>query len=121
MTYLQDKKKVVADEPAFALIGVEVCTTESPTVHHISQYLPIVMHSDESFHVVVHFMMPFAGKNMHLATVFAATFPVDNDLDCPFAVALGRFVSGDGPEHDKRRNASFKLIPKVCPLSVCAL
>ena len=38
-SYLADKKKVLADEPLFALAAVDLLELDAPT-HHIARYLP---------------------------------------------------------------------------------
>ena len=113
-TYLQDRKKVPSAEPAFSLLGVELCSTSSPDVLHIAQYLPIVMHSTAAFLMPIHFKMPCLNKNMHLVCVFALEgLPIDTAADEPFTAALGQYYAGNSPEDDARRNTALKMIPKV--------
>jgi Protein ENHANCED DISEASE RESISTANCE 2, C-terminal len=112
--YLTDRKKVPSAEPAFSLLGVELCATAEPDVLHISPYLPVVMHSSATFLTPVHFTLPCLGKNMHLVCVFALEgLPESADSDEPFTAALGQYYAGNGPEDDKRRNRALKMIPMV--------
>lgn len=41
---VQDKKKIVADEPVFGLASVDLVETEGPTLH-IAQHLPAIRYS----------------------------------------------------------------------------
>lgn len=115
-TYLSDRKKVPSAEPGFDLLGVELCATDAPDVLHISQYLPIVMHSSAAFLMPIHFTLPWGGKNMHLVCVFALRGLPDIGEE-PFTAALGQYYAGTSAADDKRRRGALKMIPMV---RICA-
>lgn len=55
--YLSDKKKILAPEPMFRLISVDLVKLDQPT-QHIGQYLTSVKNSTSSFSFVVQIMVP---------------------------------------------------------------
>ncbi|EIE22257.1 DUF1336-domain-containing protein [Coccomyxa subellipsoidea C-169] len=134
--YLRDKKKVLADDPLFALAAVDLLEMETPTFH-IARYLPSLKKSKAPFTFIVNIMVPSA-QPFSLVMSWAAdadqsgssglsSLPTprggsgpgsldegsDNgrasDPDSPFDLSLARFLAGG----DRERNATFKLIPRV--------
>ena len=55
--YLIDKKKILAPEPVFSLIAVDLVKLDQPT-QHIARHLPSIQNSPSAFSFVVQIMVP---------------------------------------------------------------
>ncbi|KAL4514332.1 hypothetical protein Ndes2526B_g03998 [Nannochloris sp. 'desiccata'] len=127
--YLIDHKKILGAPPMFELVAVDLLELEEP-LFHICQHLPSVRHSPAPFLFCVQMMVP-SSPPVSLVSTWAAPMPLMGadpaDLisqfekehgPCPdnvssFFRSFTEFLSGDGPEADKLRNARFKLIPNI--------
>jgi hypothetical protein len=136
-SYLRDHKKAAAGDPVFELASMDLVETDAPCFH-IARFLPSIKHSRAPFTFVVQIMVPQspplsltaawaadvnpdgAGKAGSTAGSEATSPGGDGDSDTeaekasPFDIALARFVAGgDDAESTEKRNAAFKLIPKI--------
>jgi len=127
--YLEDRKKILGAPPMFELVAVDLLELEEP-MFHICQHLPSVRHSPAPFLFCVQMMVP-SSPPVSVVSTWAAPMPMMGadpaDLisqfekehgPCPdnvssFFRSFTEFLSGDGPEADKLRNARFKLIPNI--------
>jgi hypothetical protein len=136
-SYLKDKKKVLADEPIFALASVDLVEVDQPTFN-IGQHLPAIRDSQAPFTFVVQLMVP-GPPYLSLTMAWAADYDPcamtpshthhlhghgsprpsgheDSDSELkssPFDLCLARFLAGDDAEAVARRHRGFKLIPSV--------
>eukprot|EP00884_Botryococcus_braunii_P002944 jgi/Botrbrau1/12650/Bobra.67_1s0016.1 len=112
--YLHDRKKIIADEPLFELASVDLVDLPKPMLH-LAPHLPSVRDSKAPFLFVVQLMVP---GPPHQALVISWEADYDprqeaGEAGPSFDNVLTRFLEGDGPEADDRRNGVFKLIPSV--------
>ena len=127
--YLIDRKKMLASPPMFELVAVDLLELEEP-MFHICKHLPSVRHSPAPFLFCVQMMVP-SSPPVSLVCTWAAPMRMmgadpaqliaqfeREQGPCPDSVAaffrsFTQFLSGDGAEADKARNARFKLIPNI--------
>ncbi|KAK9791394.1 hypothetical protein WJX73_002054 [Symbiochloris irregularis] len=120
--YLRDHVKVLSEEPLFALASVDLCEVDA-ACPNIARFLPSIRDSTAPFTFVVQIMIPsnpllsltFAWAATHAASdSFTQSDADHHDVSSAFDLSLARFLAGGASaEADTRRNATFKLIPRV--------
>ncbi|KAK9814451.1 hypothetical protein WJX72_006118 [[Myrmecia] bisecta] len=121
--YLRDRKKVLADEPVFELASVDLIILDAPSIG-VARHLDSVRKSSAPFTFVVQIMIPgppyvslvisWAGSaDPATLTDQLANGRAEDSEYSAFDAALARFLAGDSPADDARRNSVFKLIPSV--------
>ncbi|GFR49260.1 hypothetical protein Agub_g11278, partial [Astrephomene gubernaculifera] len=132
-TYLKDKKKVPAGQPAFSLGAVEMVVLPPPgtpvagetegtrgALSHVGRFIPSIRQGGAPFSIIIHLIVP-GSPMLGLVAVFCCEqhpsilgspprSPMDEKHDWqPFDFVLHKFVYGS----DETRNRMLKMVPHI--------